>query len=262
MDNKKTPKKHQNYFCEKCNFVCSRLAEYKRHLSTDKHRRIILDNEKTPKNTALKMFSCICGKSYNYASGLSKHKIRCKKIEEEEEINKLKQENLELHKELNKALMNAGPSTTNNINNNNLNINIFLNEQCKDAINMSEFVNSIQIELSDVKDMGKLGYVEGLSNIIVKNLNALGENKRPIHCENSKNDIMYIKDEDKWEKDICNEKLKEVVSDISDKNIKMLHKVVSETNMDDDVQLITEVACDDNKKRDEIIKNIAKSTTI
>ena len=158
--------------------------------------------------------------------------------------------------------MNAAPSTTNNINNNSLNINIFLNEQCKDAINMSEFVNSLQIELSDVKDMGKLGYVEGLSNIIVKNLNALGENKRPIHCENSKKEIMYIKDEDKWEKDISNEKLKEVVSDISDKNIKMLHRVVSEVNIDDDVQLITEVACDDNKKREEIIKNIAKSTII
>jgi hypothetical protein len=262
MDNKKMPKNAEIYFCTKCNFKCSKESNYLKHLSTDKHRRIILDNEKMPKNAALKMFSCICGKSYNYASGLSKHKSRCKKIEEEEEINKLKQENLELHKELNKALMNARPSTTNNINNNNLNINIFLNEQCKDAINMSEFVNSIQIELSDVKNMGKLGYVEGLSNIIVKNLNALGENKRPIHCENSNNDIMYIKDEDKWEKDICNEKLKEVVSDISDKNIKMLHKVVSETNMDDDVQLITQVACDDNKKRDEIIKNIAKSTTI
>ena len=202
MDNKKMPKNAEKYFCEKCNFTCTKESNFLKHLSTDKHRRIILDNEKMPKNAALKMFSCICGKSYNYASGLSKHKSRCKKIEEEEEINKLKQENLELHKELNKALMNAVPSTTNNINNNNLNINIFLNEQCKDAINMSEFVNSLQIELSDVKDMGKLGYVEGLSNIIVKNLNALGENKRPIHCENSKKEVMYIKDEDKWEKDM------------------------------------------------------------
>jgi hypothetical protein len=119
-----------------------------------------------------------------------------------------------------------------NINNNNtinshnksFNLNFFLNETCKDAMNMSEFIESVKIQLSDLENVGKLGFVDGISNIIIKNLEALDVEKRPVHCCDAKRETMYIKDQDKWEKeDIELKQMRELVRYVRDKNISMVN---------------------------------------
>jgi hypothetical protein len=114
-------------------------------------------------------------------------------------------------------------NNTINSNNKTFNLQVFLNETCKDAMNIMDFVNSLQLQLSDLETVGKLGYVDGISNIIVKNLKALEIHKRPVHCSDSKREIIYVKDENKWEKD--NEekaKMKKAIKHVTDKNIKMI----------------------------------------
>jgi hypothetical protein len=123
-------------------------------------------------------------------------------------------------------------SQTNNIttNNNNINshnktfnLNVFLNETCKDAMNLSEFIENISLQLSDLESIGKLGYVEGISKIIMKNLNALEVEKRPLHCTDKKREIMYVKDEDEWQKEEHDKKhIRSVISSIVSKNLELL----------------------------------------
>jgi hypothetical protein len=104
-------------------------------------------------------------------------------------------------------------------------LNVFLNETCKDAMNITDFVDSIQLDLIDLENVGKLGYIEGISNIIVKNLKALDITERPIHCADRKREVIYIKDHDKWEKeDDDKRKLRKLIKDIAYKNEKVLPK--------------------------------------
>jgi hypothetical protein len=111
----------------------------------------------------------------------------------------------------------------NNSNNKTFNLNVFLNEHCKDAMNIMDFVDSLKLQLSDLESVGKLGFVEGISNIIVKNLKALDVHKRPVHCSDSKREVMYIKDENKWEKENEDkQKLRKAIKRIANKNSKLL----------------------------------------
>ena len=115
-------------------------------------------------------------------------------------------------------------TNTNNSHNKSFNLNFFLNETCKDAMNMSEFIESVKIQLSDLENVGKLGFVDGISNIIIKNLQALDVEKRPVHCCDAKRETMYIKDQDKWEKDDHELKqMRELVRYVRDKNISMVN---------------------------------------
>jgi hypothetical protein len=166
--------------------------------------------------------------------------------------------------------------TTTNSHNKTFNLQFFLNETCKDAMNIMDFVDSLKIQLSDLENVGKIGFVEGISNIIVKNLNSLDETKRPIHCTDSKREVMYVKDEDKWEKD--NEekkKLRKVIKHVAHKNSKMLKDFKakhpdcekSDSKFSDQYnKLIIEAmggkGDNDLEKEDKIIKNIAKEVTI
>jgi hypothetical protein len=175
--------------------------------------------------------------------------------------------------------------THNNINNNNntinshnktFNLQFFLNETCKDAMNIMDFVDSIKLQLSDLENVGKIGYVEGISNIIVKNLNSLDETKRPVHCTDSKREVMYVKDEDKWEKE--NEeknKLRKAIKKVAHKNSKMLSEfrvknpdcLKSTSKVSDQYNKLVFEAMggkgdNDLEKEDKIIKNIAKEVTI
>jgi hypothetical protein len=166
--------------------------------------------------------------------------------------------------------------TTTNSHNKTFNLQFFLNETCKDAMNIMDFVDSLKLQLSDLENVGKIGFVEGISNIIVKNLNSLDETKRPIHCTDSKREVMYVKDEDKWEKD--NEekkKLRKVIKHVAHKNSKMLKDFKakhpdcekSDSKFSDQYnKLIIEAmggkGDNDLEKEDKIIKNIAKEVTI
>jgi hypothetical protein len=249
------------------------------------------------------IFNCICGKSYRERSGLWKHKKKCDYENNnsntntninDDEISQISpelilsvlQQNKELQQMLiqqNKTIIELSKNNaiTNNItntnsNNKSFNLNVFLNETCKDAMNIMDFVDSIKLQLCDLEKVGKIGYVEGISNIIVKNLNSLDETKRPVHCTDAKREVMYIKDENKWEKENENkQKLRKAIKQIAHKNSKMLNEFKSkhpDCDKSDSMfsdqynKLIIEAmggkGDNDLEKEDKIIKNIAKEVVI
>jgi len=282
------------FACENCDYKCSKQSQWDRHISTCKHKNvdILLTNVDIlgPK----KVHTCYCGKKYTHRQSLSIHKKKCNQynIEEnienfdkkDELINYLIKENQEF-KNLILEIVKKDTITTNNITNTNTNTNshnktfnlqFFLNETCKDAMNIMDFVDSIKIQLSDLEKVGKIGFVEGISSIIVKNLNLLDENKRPVHCTDSKREVMYVKDENKWEKE--NEtsvKLRKAIKNVAHKNSKMLSEfrakhpdcLKSTSKVSDQYNKLVFEALggkgdNDAEKEDKIIKNIAKEVTI
>ena len=227
--------------CEKCCFETNVRQSYERHLLTLKHVR----------NDAgeLKAKFCLCGKSYKYRQGLHAHKRTCAHIADvtmmthHDTINnavilsllksheKTQETTLALVKSLqeqNSALLNqivpAGCIQNSNINSHNktFNLQIFLNEDCKDAMNMSDFINSVTLQLSDLESVGELGYVDGISNIFLQKLNALDVYKRPIHCTDIKRHTMHIKDKDQWQRDDDYRLFKQAIKRMSKKNSDLL----------------------------------------
>jgi hypothetical protein len=219
--------------CELCNYGCCKKSVFTQHLNTTKHQNAtnMLQNA-TTKNL------CDCGKQFQHHSSYYRHKKKCTQKEitsepDKKEIGNITPEliieiikqNQELQKqnnEMQKQMIEVIKNGTNNINSNNktkFNLNFFLNETCKDAMNITDFVSSIKLQLTDLENVGKNGYVNGISNIIVKNLNALEINKRPVHCSDLKREIMYVKDENKWEKEKEKEKLSKAINKVSYKNV-------------------------------------------
>ena len=135
-------------------------------------------------------------------------------------------ENSELKNMMIKVIENGTNNNNNNtINSHNkaFNLNVFLNETCKDAMNISDFIDSVKLQVSDLENVGKVGYIEGISNIIIKNLQALEVEKRPVHCADQKREVMYVKEDNIWEKeDEANKKLRKAIRTIAHKNICML----------------------------------------
>jgi len=192
-------------------------------------------------------------------------------------IEYLMKENKEIKELILEIVKNGTHNTTNNNNHTNshnkaFNLQFFLNETCKNAMNITDFVDSIKLQLSDLMEVGELGYVEGISKIIVKNLNNLDETVRPVHCTDKKRETMYIKDQGHWEKeDDKKTKLKKAINKIADKNIRLLpqfrekypeYRNSSSKISDVHDKLVIEVMQTDNDKKDQIIKNISKVTTI
>ena len=239
----KSPKISKKIICDCCNYNCSKQSEYNKHILTAKHK--ILQNP-TLDNTKKTAYLCHCGKSYKHSSTMYAHKKKCsvednhlteecaskKPIEpsDKELIMMVVQQNAELIKEnseLKTMMMEViknGTHNTTNSHNKSFNLQFFLNETCKDAMNIMDFVESIKLQLSDLERVGELGYVEGISNIIVKNLKDLDVTQRPVHCTDKKRETMYIKDENKWEKDEEQKKMHKMVRKVADKNARMLPK--------------------------------------
>ena len=274
------PKDAKIYICETCDFSCSKKSNYDKHLSTRKHKNLTNPNKKD-----VKKYICVCGKEYKHAPTLSHHKKTCKYINNSEEL-EVSENNKELQEQNNiliEAVLNMGkdikdlqskidnqpPTTTNIVNN--FNLNVYLNETCKDALNLTDFVDSIQLQLNNLESMGKLGYVEGMSNLIITELNNLEKDKRPIHCSDAKRDVLYIKDNDTWEKD--NSKVEKVVKDLEKNNVNQLSKWLEQnpsakiphTEKADEFHKIWEGAnsnIDQEKKIKKVIKNIARATPV
>jgi len=237
----------------------------------------------------------ICFKHFNDRAGLWRHTKKCIDKNEEKEnptdkelVMMLLKQNNELIKEQSdikqiilEIVKQGTNNTTNNINNTNshnkaFNLNFFLNETCKNAMNITEFVDSINLQISDLEKVGEIGYVEGISNIIIKNLNALDETERPVHCTDKKRETIYIKDEGQWEKDGDNKsKLKKSINKVANKNIKLISQFREkypecrkcESSISDKYnKMIIEAMGgpgDNNvEKEDKIIRNIAKEITI
>jgi hypothetical protein len=241
MEPKNAKKYTPKFICEKCDFNCSKRSDWERHIVRPKHNFILKEEVKTQKNTSSKCKCDNCDKTYKYYSGLWKHKKTCEgksKPPTEDKIDLLINENkdfkniiLELVKnngDLQKQMLEMckGSNNTiiaNNSHNKTFNLQVFLNETCKDAMNMVDFVNSMTLELSDLEEVGNLGYVEGISNIIIRKLNALDVCKRPIHCSDAKREIIYVKEDDVWEKENNNyDKLRRVVKQVTYKNSSLL----------------------------------------
>jgi len=226
----KPPKK---FICNFCDYNTNNKKDFSKHLSTDKHKKKDKSTNFnkfqliTPKNPQI--FDCKCGKIYKERSGLWRHKQKCNK-QECPELNanwviELLKQNQELQKsliELSKEKTVTNNSITNS-NNKTFNIQVYLNEDCKDALNISEFVSSIQLQLHDLEETGRLGYVDGVSQIITTKLNDLDATKRPIQCSDVKRETLYIKDENKWIKeDDKKEKIKTAIKQITRKNIQQI----------------------------------------
>jgi len=187
----------------------------------------------------------------------------------------LKDENKELIGILKNGTHNNNITHTNS-HNKTFNLQFFLNDTCKDAMNLMDFVDSIQLQLTDLEKVGNLGYVEGISNIITTNLKALDITQRPIHCTDNKREILYIKDEDKWEKEVEDKnKIRKAIKQVAHKNIKMIQKfkdvhpdcIHSDSNKSDQYNNIIMESMggvDDNdvEKDAKIITNIAKGVVI
>ena len=233
------------YSCEKCAFVCTKKYNYNIHLLTRKHE--ILTKPNKNKQNQANIYVCTnCNKKYKHLSTLCFHKKKCiekeeniiinlEEIKEPEEIkdsiittlieeNKsLKDFMVEQNQEFKNLILEVCKNSqiTNNtlINNNNktFNLQFFLNEECKDAMNIMEFVDSIKLDLNDLIHVGKVGYINGISNIIIQNLKALDIYKRPVHCTDLKRETIYIKNNNIWEKETEN-------NDLTRKSIKHIAK--------------------------------------
>ena len=221
-----TPKTPESLVCKSCDFNCSKKSDLDRHLLTRKHK-IVTNNYKKAQNK----YVCVCGKEYVYRQGLYTHKKTCKEDSPEEVkslttmVMELMKSNTELQKQLVDVCKNSNTTNiqTNNSHNKTFNLHFFLNEQCKDAMNISDFANSINLQLSDFESVGELGYVEGITKIMLDRLNSMDIYKRPIHCSDAKREIIYVKDDDKWEKEEKNNpKLRYAIKTVSFNNMKLM----------------------------------------
>jgi hypothetical protein len=235
-----------------------------------------------------KMYLCNCGKSYTHDSSYYRHKQKCKtkknseiqheeikkdEITDKELIMMLIKDNSEFKNIMMDVIKRGTHNTTTNSHNKAFNLNFFLNETCKDAMNISDFVESIKLQLFDLENVGKIGYVEGLSNIIIKNLNDLDITERPVHCSDSKRDTIYVKDENKWEKENeDHQKFIKAIEDIANKNtqlIKEWKKVNPECSSSKSVKadqyshILIEALCSNNDTNNQkVLKKIAKEVII
>ena len=297
MSTKKVPKVPKKYYCNICDYNTSRKSQYERHLLTSKHiKSTNFQPFSSESSIFINKFTCSCGKEYKEKSGLWRHKKICKidnktdkKTEENEIISinppedepslkemfiKVVEHNQEMMKLLQETIPKIG-NTTNNTNN--FNLNFFLNEQCKDALNIMDFIDQLKVKLSDLDMVGRIGYTEGISKIFIRGLKELDVFKRPIHCSDLKRETLYVKDQDSWEKD--NEekkKLKTAIKFIAAKNLKQLNEWKEEYPESDDYDSKKHMEYhniiinatggstveEDDKNFNKIIKNVAKEVTI
>lgn len=284
---KKSPKK---FHCECCDYTTSKKSDLDKHNLTRKHLMEL--NGINWKSKSREFICKSCNRVYKTQSGLWKHEKKCQsQIEEIEKVQQPTQNNLQEvivslvqeNKEMRQMLVQQQqnykeqldsliPNIGNN-NNNKFNLNIFLNEHCKDAVNIMDFVNNLPIQLDDLEKTGKLGYINSMTNIIVNGLKELEFNKRPLHCSDLKRETIYIKDNDSWEKD--NEekdKLKKAISCIKRRNLQQLpewmeqHPHCSNTGSkenEDYLQIVSNsMITDDSKESKILVKEIMKTVVI
>ena len=295
METKKAKKSEEIFYCESCDYKCFRKYDFNKHIMTSKHKNTTKETQKSEKSEY--NFTCQkCNKEFKNRSGYWKHKQKCLKDENkiiessENEVSiltnlmfEMVKSNGELQKQMLELCKNTSINNTNNtnntINNNNnktFNLQVFLNETCKDAMNIMDFADSIKISLSDIESIGELGYVNGMSKLIIKHLNALDENMRPVHCNDLKRSSLFVKDANVWTKeDENNNKLKNAIRYIAHKNICALPEwrkkypdcIYSESKKSDQYNHIVIEAMggsgdNDDEKAEKIISKIAKTITI
>ena len=276
------PKIPNKFYCEKCNFNTSRKSHYEKHLLTEKHKYLQNNDAVATK----KKYVCDCGKEYNYRQSLYNHRKTCKgekkeniiiqsenKDEMKELVFKLISENQELkntvlqeNKELRKQISELIPKVGNTINSNNkqkFNINVFLNEKCKDAISMDEFIDKIEVSMKNLLTTKEKGQVYGISNIIMENMNKLSLYERPLHCTDKKRETLYIKNNE-WEKDENKQHINKALKKVEKKQFKNIQLWLDEhpnymnnsKQQEEFAQIIRECGKSIDDSREKVIKKL------
>jgi hypothetical protein len=252
MDDKFSPKIPLKFCCMICDYSTYSKKDLNRHLTTRKHKKMTTELQMDDVLAPQDKFICYCGSEYKYRQGLWKHKKNCKntKIPESSSPEMIINEHTEIKvlTELVKDVIKQNQDLTNKIvdicksgqtnnishsnihsNNKTFNLQFFLNETCKDAMNISEFIESIKFQLTDLEHTGRAGFVEGISNVVLNNLKDLDTRQRPIHCSDNKREILYIKDNNEWIKDDQpNNKMTKVIKQIASKNMKQIPEWVKQ----------------------------------
>ena len=298
---KKSQESSTVYRCEKCCYETVRKTNYDKHNLTAKHK---LDTSSQESSTVYRCGNC--GKEYKYSQGLTKHKKSClinsvihesSPVLEEPSDKQLIQTlltqcaeqskqsaeqtrmNAELHNKVlelckNGIINNSNNTTNNNSHNKTFNLNFFLNETCKDAVNLEDFIKSVVLQLSDIVKIGEVGFVDGMSDIIETKLNSLGNHKRPIHCTDAKREVFYVKDNDKWGKDENKKKMRALIKRMDRKLAPLLitfnnnhanRGYSSDSEHNKHQQMVIEMVGGKNgedENEDAIIRSISKKTLI
>ena len=232
MVSKNSQKVLENFYCEKCDYTTLRRSDYNKHLQSKKHN----DNNGNMNDNKNLSYNCDCGKKYNFISGLSRHKKVCngnKKdsiiISDNKDVMKdlvfkLIKQNTELQQQISELIPKVGNNhnTINSNNKNKFNINVFLNEKCKDALSMDEFINKIEISMKNLLTTKEKGQTRGISNIIIENMNKLSLYERPMHCTDKKRETLYVKN-NIWEKDNNKEYINKALKSVESKQLKNLN---------------------------------------
>lgn len=263
------------FYCENCDYGSSKKSDFNKHLTTLKHQKLANDDKKSPKVATLECSEC--GKVYSSRQSLHVHKKKCtgkleeEKVDYQEMVIKLVQDNNELKNMISQVINNSN-STQINTTNNSFNLNFFLNETCKNAMNLSDFVDSLKLQFHELEQLGEIGYINGMSNLIVSNLNKLDISRRPMHCTDRKRETLYVKDENKWEKeDKEKPKIKNVIKKLSQQHINLILEYQKQypnylsTNSIENHkynELIQELFGHDEKDVEKIIKKISKEIKI
>lgn len=304
FSNEIQPISSHKYVCNMCQFYSRKKSNYEEHLMTRKHKTSMISNKNQPNPANLEnlgtKYSCSCGKVYKDNSGLWRHKKKCveeldnlkKDLANEEkqkqlveylikENSEFKHMMLEQNKQMIEIAKNSAGhhNTTNNTTNNNqsFNLQFYLNETCKDAMNIMDFVSQLDVGIKDLEETGRLGFAEGISKIFINGLNQISVNDRPIHCSDSKREILYIKNNNEWNKESENKViLTNAIKHVAHKNMKQIsewtkdhpdYKDPDSKENDRYLQIVSEAMSgstkeETNKNYNKIIKNIAKETVI
>ena len=310
MGDKNSPKFSKVNNCNFCDYSCCKKSDFSKHLLSSKHQKKVKMMTDDDNNGDIKVekiaeptFTCECGKEYKHRQGLSRHKKTCNSqepsntlpldmsynlileivkqnqefkellIEQNKENQKLQQQILEMAKE--GKIINNTTNTTNNTNN--FNLQFFLNEQCKDALNIMDFINQLKLNTTDLDMVGRVGYSEGISKLFIRGLKELDVFKRPVHCSDLKREVLYVKDKDSWEKDNDEKnKMKTAIKYIAAKNFKQIKEWREKNPESDDYdsqrhmdyhQIVIHSMGGSTKEEDEqhynkIIRNVAKESVI
>ena len=293
------------FYCIKCDYGCSKQSHYNQHILTRKHKNQQTATNSNDIMTKGPMVCEYCNKTYKDRSGLWRHQKKCKNkvqyenkledvsgitseivvendgnlknafielIQENKEIRKImvnQQEQMKDQQEQMKEIIPKIGNNNNNTINNKYNMNIFLNEHCKDAINIMDFVKSLKLKLEDLENTAKVGYIDGISQVFINGLQDLDVTKRPIHCTDLQQEILYVKDKNNWEKDDNNRKIKKAISSIGKSNAMLVPEWVNNNPeyIDSNKEIYWKIVdntivTDENKKIDQIIKNVAKEVII
>jgi len=297
--NKKTAEKRQEYNCKECNFTCSKTNDWTRHIATAKHQNRTFSNEKNAAPKPIHKCST-CDKEYKAKNSLWYHMKKCtgqpqhlenkivaSDIQQKsfEIITDLLKQNKELHEQI--IEISKEPKIINNINNitnsnnnttnNQFNLNMFLNEECKNALNIMDFVRSLNLTVEDIEETGRLGYVGGMTRIFVNALKDMDIKMRPIHCTDIKRETVYVKDQDTWEKDNTEKnKLKKALKQVAHKNLQMLpewqeqnpdYRILDTPENQQFMQIsLSSLGAyseeDSQKQEDKILKNVLKEVVL